>query len=481
LFNLFLNNYFPPGFSVIIADRIDIQIERLRKSLHEAVNKNLRNGKVSVHSWNQFALRIQYLKGNLADPEIYVSIGKLCKNHEREWGHTTNSIFYLAIPPGLFANAAAYLDESAVLSDIHRSRVVVEKPMGSDVLSIMEMNRVLGEHIREQQLFRIEHQMWKEIFYNILALRFANPVFETLWNRGQIEYIAITDAENSGINSSGNYYDQLGALRDRVPGYLLQLLSLIIMEPITSMESNEIRNKMVDALHNVQPFSVENVDNFAVRGQYERGRMAGRDVPGYRDELGVIPDSNTETFVALKFFVDHLRWHEVPFYIRTGKRLARQVSEIVIQFKALPQRAFPAETLADWLPARLVLSINPEPGISLRFLVKQPGLKFQLKPVDMRFNYRDIFSMSMSDDYESLLWDVLKNDPTLFLRSDQIESAWRIISPIQQVWSKSRERVPLYSIGSWGPKNVQKLFVKKDYEWPEPIILADYYQRIYKS
>lgn len=480
LFNLFQNNHMPSHFQILIADYSEIGIEKLRKQLHEGVNKYSRHGKSSVHTWNQFALRIQYIRGDLVAPDVYHAIDERYKIFTEERGIHSSLIFYLSVAPNMVVPISKYLCKSGLLDDRSRSRVVVEKTLGKDVFSVIEMNRSLGENIREQQLFRIGHNLGKETFQNILALRFANSIFEPLWNRHHIEYVAITVADVTGV-ADGAVYDKLGALREMVPGYMLQLLGLITMEPMVSMEANEVRNKILDVLQNIQPITHDSVNQHAVRAQYEKGRIGGRDVPGYRDEVGVVPESTTETYVALKLMIDNWRWNNVPFYLRTGKRMARQVSEIVIQFRPVPHKIFPPEVTADWMPARLVLSILPDPGILLRFLAKQPGLKLQLKPVDMKFNYRDNFSLPLPDAYESLLWDIMRNDATLFMKADQMETAWRLIEPIQRVWAENQESIPLYTTGSWGPKAVQKLFAQKEHQWPEPIVLADYYQRIFKS
>jgi glucose-6-phosphate 1-dehydrogenase len=329
----------------------------------------------------------------------------------------------------------------------------------------------LASHFDEKQIFRIDHYLGKETVQNILAFRFANPMFEPLWNQRYVDYITITAMEAVGVEHRGGYYEHAGALRDMVQNHLMQLLCLVAMEPVISFQADEIRNKKVDVLHAVRPISHDAVHECAVRGQYGPGWIEGKKVPGYRQEEGVAPDSRTETFAALKLFVDNWRWQGVPFYLRTGKRLARQASEITIQFRAVPHQAFPADCALDWQPARLVMSIQPDEGIVLRFQAKYPGAKMQLRSVEMKFNYRDAFAAKSPDAYETLLWDIMKNDPTLFMRADQIEAAWALLMPIIEVWSQTPPGdFPNYAAGTWGPDSAQGL-LGQGQTWTAPVEL----------
>ncbi len=286
------------------------------------------------------------------------------------------------------------------------------------------MNAVLAASFAESQIFRIDHYLGKETVQNILAFRFANPLFEPMWNRRYIDYVTITVAETVGVEHRGGYYDHAGALRDMVQNHLMQLLCLVAMEPMVSFQADEIRNKKVDVLHAVRLIPRDAVPQTAVRGQYGSGHVAGNKVPGYREENDVAPDSRTETFAALKLFIDNWRWQDVPFYLRTGKCLPQQASEISIQFRAMPHQPFPPESSLGWQPSRLILSIQPVEGIVLGFQAKYPGPKMQLRPVDMRFSYRESFAAPSPDAYETLLWDVMKDDATLFMRADlQVEAA----------------------------------------------------------
>jgi glucose-6-phosphate 1-dehydrogenase len=472
LFDLSQDRSLPARFAIIAVDRIKFGDEALRHRLHDGVNQFSRFGKTKTAVWNQFAQHIRYQQGDFKKPATYAALGGQCAKLEKEWGTKAHRIFYMATPPSMFGEIPKYLGKAGLARDREWARIVIEKPIGYDLESARALNSVLAASFEESQIFRIDHYLGKETVQNILAFRFANPLFEPIWNRRYIDYVTITVAETVGVEHRGGYYDHAGALRDMVQNHLMQLLCLVAMEPMVSFEADEIRNKKVDVLHAIRPIEGNAISQCVVRGQYGSGHTAGKKMPGYREEDGVSPDSQTETFVALKLFIDNWRWQDVPFYLRTGKCLPQQVSEISIQFRAVPHQSFPPEASLGWQPSRLVLSIQPEEGIVLDFQAKYPGPKMQLRPVDMRFNYRESFAAPSPDAYETLLWDVMKNDATLFMRADQVEAAWQLLMPVLQGWQAAPPSdFPNYSAGTWGPEDAQGLLAH-GHRWPLPTELV---------
>ena len=473
LFDLSQSHSIPAHFAIIAVDRVALSEDALRKRLHEGVKRFARSGKTAVKEWKQLSLHIRYLQGDFKANATYAEVGQLRASLEKEWGAKAQRIFYMATPPSLFGEIPRLINYAGLAADRERSRIVIEKPIGYDLESAQALNRTLANDFQESQIFRIDHYLGKETVQNILAFRFANPLFEPIWNRRYVDYVTITVAEEVGVEHRGGYYDKAGALRDMVQNHLLQLLCLVAMEPMVSFDADEIRNKKVDVLHAARPVPHDEVHRSTVRGQYDSGWVGGKKVCAYRQEDGVSPDSPTETFAALRLFVDNWRWQDVPFYLRTGKRLLRQASEIAIQFRAVPHQSFPSEATLDWKPSRLIMLIQPDEGIVLRFQAKHPGPKMVLQPVDMQFSYRESFDTPSPEAYVTLLADVIDNDATLFMRDDQVEAAWRLLMPVLEVWNSSPPNdFPNYASGTWGPDSTQGLLVQQGHSWPAPVELA---------
>jgi glucose-6-phosphate 1-dehydrogenase len=472
LFDLSKDRSMPADFSIIAVDRVDISDQKLRRRLHDGVKNFSRHGKVQIGEWREFAKHIHYQQGDFKKLQTYRALGDQCAKLEKQFGAKVHRIFYMATPPSMFGEIPKYLGKAGLARDLEWARIVVEKPIGYDLESARALNAILAANFQESQIFRIDHYLGKETVQNILAFRFANPLFEPLWNRRYVDYVTITAVEAVGVEHRGDYYDHAGALRDMVQNHLMQLLCLVAMEPMVSFDADEIRNKKVDVLHAVRPIDREAVHQCVVRGQYGSGWVGGKKAPGYREEDGVSADSQTETFVALRLFIDNWRWQGVPFYLRTGKRLTRQASEIAIQFRSVPHQSFPTEASLGWQPSRLIISIQPEEGIVLGFQAKYPGPTMQLRPVDMQFNYRESFAAPSPDAYETLLWDIMKNDATLFMRADQVEAAWQLLIPVLDVWAVTQPSdFPNYAAGTWGPEEVQSLLAH-GHSWPQPTELV---------
>ncbi len=466
LYNLYLDNWLNSKFSIICMGRQEMTNPGFIKRLKDGVDQFSRRGKTKKGEWDAFAKMIEYKKAEFDNSAVYTTLKKQITAFEKGAGSPVNKIFYMAVPPQFFQLIATKIGEANLAGDIEYTRLVIEKPFGSDLESAKKLNAVLLKIFDETQLYRIDHYLGKETVQNILAFRFANALFEPIWNRNYIDHVQITVAEKIGVESRGNYYEINGALRDMIQNHLLQLLCLIAMEPPVSFNADEVRNRKVDVLHALRKIKKEDVHNFAVRGQYDAGWVDGKKVKGYRQEPDVSPGSHTETFAAIKFFIDNWRWSNVPFYIRTGKRMNESISVITIQFKPVPHQSFPEEATENWQPNRMVLNLQPDMGIRIRFQAKKPGLQMQLNPVDMLFNYNDTYTSGTPEGYETLLLDVIEGDATLFMRADQVEAAWEILMPILSTWqSNPSVNFPNYAAGSHGPETAEALIAKDGNNW----------------
>ncbi len=469
VYNLALDRWLPERFAVVGVDGKPMETVKFQERLRDGVDRFSRRGKADTGAWSTLAGGMQLISGDFKDPGTYSTLARVLADKEKSWGGLGERIFYLAVPPAVMRVVVEGLGKANLCLDRVHTRVVLEKPFGRDRQSARELNLFLSSTFDEPQIFRIDHYLGKETVQNILAFRFANGLFEPVWDRRYIDHVQITVAEQIGVEHRGGYYDHAGALRDMIQNHLLQILCLVAMEPMVSFDANEIRNKKVDVLRAVRPVPEDRVHEFAVRGQYGPGWMEGQRVAGYRAEPGVSPESVTETFAAVKLFLDNWRWQDVPFYLRTGKRLAAKSSEAVIQFRPVPHRSFPGSAAIDWQANRLVMRIQPREGISLRFQAKHPGPDLRLSPVDMSFSYQDTFHVSPPDAYETLLLDVMRADATLFMRADQVESAWSVIAPILEVWGAVQPvDLPDYAAGSWGPETAEALIARDGRSWVQP-------------
>jgi glucose-6-phosphate 1-dehydrogenase len=418
--------------------------------------------------WERFVRRISYVNGNVDDPATYDKLKEALDRVDKEYNSHGNYFFYMATAPKYFDDVVERLARVGLMQEenSHWRRVIIEKPFGHDLDSARALNKHLLKVVAEHQIYRIDHYLGKETVQNILALRFANGIFEPIWNRRYIDHVQISVAETVGVEQRGDYYDGAGALRDMVPNHIMQLISLTAMEPPISFEANAVRDEQAKILHAVQPFTNQDVLTKTVRGQYGEGTMEGESVPGYRSEEGVPPDSRTETFVAMRLLIDNWRWAGVPFYLRTGKRLSGRNTNIVIQFRRAPFMLFRETQVETMMPNQLVLQIQPEEGIALRFAAKTPGTTMDLGEVNMNFAYADYFGVTPSTGYERLLHDCMIGDATLFQRADMVEAGWRIVDPVLDVWKALPPReFPNYPAGTWGPKDSDELMERDGRRW----------------
>ena len=469
LYNLKQSNLLPDTFAVIGVARAVMNQEEFRKRLGDDVHE-FANEDTYADAWQWLAERLYYLSGDFDDAQTFVRLKELLGKVDAERNTQGNYFFYLATAPDYFAPVVQQLGSAGLTreEDDHWRRVVIEKPFGHDLDSARKLNQDLKQTLNEKQIYRIDHYLGKETVQNILVFRFGNGIFEPIWNRRYIDSVHITAAEKVGVEQRGGYYEQAGALRDMVPNHLLQLVTLTAMEPPVSFKADAVRDEQTKILHAIQCPLPEEAGRRSVRGQYYAGTIDGQPVPAYRGEANVAPDSNVETFVALKLLIDNWRWADVPFYLRTGKRLAARDTEIAIKFRRAPFVLF-RDTPVDRLSSnRLVLHIQPDEGITVRFGAKIPGPILKIGAVDMDFDYEEYFGNTPSTGYERLLHDCMMGDATLFQRADQVEAAWSVVAPIQTAWnSQPPSALNHYQAGTWGPKEADDLLAGDEQEWEQ--------------
>jgi glucose-6-phosphate 1-dehydrogenase len=468
LYNLASQQLLSREFAVIGVGRSPMSDDDARKKVTEDF-KHFATGAVDQDLWEWFVRRISYISGDFDDPTTYDRLNEALARVDKEHNSHGNYFFYLATAPNFFGGIVEHLGHVGLMTeekDTHWRRVIIEKPFGHDLDSAKALNQQILKVASECQIYRIDHYLGKETVQNILALRFANGIFEPIWNRRYIDHVQISVAETVGVETRGGYYDGAGALRDMVPNHIMQLITLTAMEPPISFEANAVRDEQAKILHAIQPFSNEDVLSKTIRGQYGEGLVDGKRVPGYRNEEGVPPDSRTETFVAMRLLIDNWRWAGVPFYLRTGKRLPGRNTHVVIQFRRAPFMLFRETQVENMMPNQLVLHIQPEEGISLRFAAKTPGPAMQLGEVNMDFEYADYFGINPSTGYERLLHDCMTGDATLFQRADMVEAGWSIVNPVMDVWKALPPRYfPNYPAGTWGPKESDELMERDGRRW----------------
>ena len=473
LYDLWQDGYLSDKSPIIGVARRDKSDEEFRAEMGEAVNEQARTAPVSKADWEKFGSRLYYRRLDIDQPDQYGPWGEDVKSIERRAGVTEQRVAYLSVGPNLFHDCVEALAGGGLIPEDEQDdqppwlRVVVEKPFGTDLASAHELNRDLTHHLRETQLYRIDHYLGKETVQNVLMFRFGNSIFEPLFNRQHVDHVQITVAESQGIEGGrGGYYDKSGATRDVLQNHVLQLLALIAMEPPALFRAADIRDEKRKVLEALRPGG-NSYEDWAIPGQYVAAEIDGKPARGYREEDRIDPDSRTEAFVAMRCKIDNWRWSGVPFFLRTGKRLPKKLTEIVVQFKLPPQNLFTtvecSGDVCDLIGAKpntLVFRVQPDEGIALTFSTKRPGMQYQIHPVTMDFDYSEAFDTKLPEAYERLLLDVIRGDNTLFTRDDELEAAWRFIDPVLEHWAKHEVRPEEYNAGTWGPPKAMGLMGK---------------------
>jgi glucose-6-phosphate 1-dehydrogenase len=465
VYNLKQQRRLPPELTIVGVARRDWSHDYFREQMRKGLEE-YGQGVGAEELWQDFAQGLFYCSADMDDPKSYQKLNALLTELDEKRGTRGNRVFYLAVSPKFFPEAIMQLGQAGMIKDPDKTRLVIEKPFGRDLASCQELNKVVQKVCDERQVYRIDHYLGKETVQNLLVLRFANAIFEPLWNRQYVDHIQITVAESVGVEDRAGYYETAGALRDMLQNHLMQLFCLTAMEPPSQLEADALRNEKVKVIQATHLADTKDLKFSAVRAQYGSGWMKGKPVVGYREEPGVNPQSTTPTYVAMKFFVDNWRWQGVPFYLRTGKRMPKKVSEIAIQFRAVPYLLFKSAA-GQVSPNILTLRIQPNEGIALRFEAKMPGAELRSRSVEMDFAYGKTFGIGGSDAYDRLLIDCMLGDQTLFTRADEVEAAWRLVTPALTLWDLPTDPalIPQYEAGTWGPIEADQLINRDGRQW----------------
>jgi glucose-6-phosphate 1-dehydrogenase len=473
LYNLAVSRALPSGSAVVGVARREHSHDDFRKDMKEAITRFSRR-KIDQAVWGDFERGVSYVQGTFEDPATYQALKAEVERLDRERGTRGNRLFYLAVPPADFSTIVQRLKEAGLVADPRSpqgapwTRVVFEKPFGHDLKSALELNGAVGTVFDEKQVFRIDHYLGKETVQNLLVFRFANSLFEPLWSREHVDHVQITVAEEIGVEGRGKFYEQTGVTRDIVENHAMQLLCLTAMEPPISLAADAVRDEKVKVLKSLRPMERSQVADNVIRGQYGRGFVRADEVPAYREEADVSPTSRVETYTAMRVHVDNWRWGGVPFYVRAGKRLARRVTEISVQFRKVPHTLFRAPD-GGITPNVLSLRIQPDEGIALRFTTKEPGQQTVLRDVAMDFRYGSAFGSNTPEAYERLLLDAMRGEATLFTRRDEVEEQWAFIDHVFDAWaSEGNPPPPIYAAGSWGPEQADDLLARDGRRWRKP-------------
>jgi glucose-6-phosphate 1-dehydrogenase len=468
LWSLYAARTLPEPFVIIGTGRTEMSDEAFRARMRDGVREFARLKIPNDNVWSRFAASLVYAPGDPNQPELYERLRRALDDAARRHGGPDNRLYYLSTPPSLYDDITAQLGKAGLAEERGGwTRIIVEKPFGHDLRSAQGLNELVTSVFREDQVYRIDHYLGKETVQNVLALRFANGILEPLWNRNLVAEVQMTVAETVGVEGRGGYYEEAGALRDMIQNHLLQVMCLVAMEPPVTFDPQAVRDEKSKVMQAIRPIDPDRVDQVALRAQYNAGFIDGRHVPGYLQEKGVRPDSTTETYAALRLQVDNWRWAGVPFYLQTGKRMGKRVSEIVIRFHRTPHMIFRRGTTSV-NPNLLVIRIQPDEGIALIVDAKEPGPDLKISPVTLDFKYHEVFGGDPPEAYERLLLDAIHGDPTLYSRGDWIEQAWQLTQPVLDHWARTPSPLPRYEAGSWGPAEADAFIARDGGKWRRP-------------